>query len=423
MLYSLHLSPLPALLHWSSRLVCRYPPCTLRWGEQVCSPPSARCCTGEPKPATAPLGAATGTGRAEPPGAAGEGRERPQPPRVTRAPLVPHLPLSAAQSRARAGVPEGTRGSPQRPARGGSGGQGEAAPPPPPGSKDILFFLPRTKDNEEPGDSGTYPTKSSPLANTRDPEDGALLPALPAHGQGRPRARPARERRGQRSAARRHCCPTVGSPARQPSSPPSEAPEPTERRARFGARERNRGRSPGVPGASGGDSAGRRAGAAAAPRPSCAVCVREPPPSPLNSLLPSPRTTWLPGRSSLRRGRGGTARAPPLPALGCARAWRRSPLASPPPGPRALRRRGLPLARTPRLSRPPLALTASSRAGRSNRPSGGGGSGSRSGHRPLPAPPGRVVPPVLSQRSSDPAGPERCQTLLQRSPHASACPH
>ncbi|XP_050834507.1 basic proline-rich protein-like [Serinus canaria] len=196
-----------------------------------------------------------------------------------------------------------------------------------------------TKDNEEPGDSGTYPAKSSPLRGTRAPEDGALLPALPARGQGRPRARPAKERRGQRSAARRHCCPTVGSPARQPGSPPSEAPVPTECRARFGARERHRGRPPGVSGASGGDSAGRRAGAAAAPRPSCAVCVREPPPSPLNSLLPSPRTTWPPGRSSLRRGRGGTARAPlpsPPSAARAPPAWApRAPAPRPPIGPRS----------------------------------------------------------------------------------------
>lgn len=262
-------------------------------------------------------------------------------------------PAAAPQPSPVSGTDGGPRGYPQVPSASGGGGrrgQGEAAPPPPPGSKDILFFLPRTKDNEEPGDSGTYPAKSSPLTDTWGPEDGALLPALPARGQGRPRARLARERRGQRSAARRHCCPTVGSPARQPGSPPSEAPEPTERRARFGARERHRGRPPGVSGASGGDSAGRRAGAAAAPRPSCAVCVREPPPSPLNSLLPSPRTTWPPGRSSLRRGRGGTARAPrPSPPSAA-----RAPLAAPhwPPPARA------PRAPAPR---PPIGLRSQPR--------------------------------------------------------------
>lgn len=100
-------------------------------------------------------------------------------------------------------------------------------------------------------------------------------------------------------------------PRAQPGSPPSVAPEPPECRARLGPRDRHPERSPGLPAPSGGEGT-REPGSSSGCFPGHLVpCVRESLPSPLNSFLPSPRTTWPPAHYSLRRGRGGPARRPP----------------------------------------------------------------------------------------------------------------
>lgn len=168
-------------------------------GEQVCSPPSPRCCIGEPLcSCPRPPCCIGGRGTRSPLGAAGAGgglvmggRSALQTgSRVSAgrspgwapsaAPLLPPLPPQTARlppSPKRGHGDE--RGSPGLPSGRGGGGREKQAPPPPPGSKDILFFLPRTKDNEKRGDSGTYPAKSSPLAGNGGPENGALLPSWP----------------------------------------------------------------------------------------------------------------------------------------------------------------------------------------------------------------------------------------------------
>lgn len=100
-----------------------------------------------------------------------------------------------------------------------------------------------------------------------------------------------------------------GSPARRPPSPRN----PPECRARLSPRDRHPGPLAGPPRS---ERRGKRPGARLQlrllPRPSCAVCVRESLPSPLNSFLPSPPHNMA-ARSLLTAARKGRARAPAHP--------------------------------------------------------------------------------------------------------------
>lgn len=142
--YSLHLSPLPPLLHWSSRLVCRYPPCRLSWGEPVCSPPCARCCIGELKPAAVPPGAAPGTGRAEPPGCCRRGKGAPADAEGHRGSPCPAAPPQPSPV---SGTGGGPRGYPQVPSAigGGEGGAGGGSAPSPSRLQGHFVFPPKDK--------------------------------------------------------------------------------------------------------------------------------------------------------------------------------------------------------------------------------------------------------------------------------------
>lgn len=349
-----------SLLRRSRRAARR---CTERYGPAAPRPLPHRGCRPPSPPSTVPRPrgrpARGGRGALRSPRGGGEGAERdsfcgtPAP----RSPLGPE------------GLGEKSRGPPGRPRGEGRGGRGvvrreRRRPPPPPGSKDILFFLPRTKDNEERGGSGTY-RRLQPAASRRGPRgrDAAALLALPAPG-GRLRARPPRARFGQGSAARRHC-PSPVAALRQLSWPRSVAPRaPSAPGPTWPPSP-----APGAPvGPPRSERRGKRSGAGRRqrllPRPSCAVCVRESLPSPLNSFLPSPphnmaaRSTHcgeegagppLPPTYGAQR----PPRAPPLPAaFDYACAQRHSPLAAPrPPSTSPLRVRAHPSRRLPLAAR------------------------------------------------------------------------
>lgn len=321
-----------SLLRRSRRAARR---CTERYGPAAPRPLPHRGCRPPSPPSTVPRPrgrpARGGRGAFRSPRGGGEGAERdsfcgtPAP----RSPLGPE------------GLGEKSRGPPGRPRGEGRGGRGvvrreRRRPPPPPGSKDILFFLPRTKDNEERGGSGTY-RRLQPAASRRGPRgrDAAALLALPAPG-GRLRARPPRARFGQGSAARRHC-PSPVAALRQLSWPRSVAPRaPSAPGPTWPPSP-----APGAPvGPPRSERRGKRSGAGRRqrllPRPSCAVCVRESLPSPLNSFLPSPPHNMA--ARSTHCGEEGAG--PPLPPTYGAQ---RPPRAPPPPSRLRLRMRAAPL--------------------------------------------------------------------------------
>lgn len=463
------LPPLPLLLHWSYKLVCRCPPSMLHWrgtglqpplssllhwGTRLQLPPILRAALGDdgvcgdPSVLHEPRGG--GGGSALQPGNRRVSPERSPSWAPSAAPLLPPLPPQTARLPPYPkGVTE-TKGGPQGSPQGAAGGGRERqAPPPPPGSKDILFFLPRTKDNEKREDSGTYPAKSSPSAGNGGPEDGALLPSSPCPRR-RTAPRPPGEGRGAGTAPEpgaitlRSSAAPHGSPARRPPSPrnpqsagPDLAPETGTRSARRASPLRATGKAPGSPAAA----------AAASPAILCRVCERVSP-SPLNSFLPSPPHNMA-ARSLLTAARKGRARAPapylrraaqrplsPRPQLrtappSAARAalhwprralpdrperahrfywprrallrpphpgpartataashWPRSPPQRPPPS-IGERRRPLPIGSCP----PPRA--AGSRPVRTSLPSGGGGRRAAGAERPPRRRPWALLPPPL----------------------------
>lgn len=175
-------SPLPPSLHCCNGVKSCFadaplPCCT--GGDQVCSPPiSSTAALGNPSAAAPVLRSALGDGVCGAPSVLHEqggggalcssaADECHRGGRRAGLPLQHpfsrrFLPRSARLPPHPKGVTE-TNGGPQGSPQGEAGGGRERqAPPPPPFSKDILFFLPRTKDNKKRGGTGTYPAKSSP---------------------------------------------------------------------------------------------------------------------------------------------------------------------------------------------------------------------------------------------------------------------
>lgn len=316
------------------------------------APPRLTAASGNPSAAAPGLRAAPGDGVCGAPavlqewGGGGEGERSAarEPPSVTGAaaepgslcgtpsPAAPSPSCAAPRitrrgSRRGAGVPA----APLRERRGGAGRGRRPLPLPAPRTFCFSSQGQRTMRSEET--QALTRRRAARWQATGALRTGRCSPPRPARGEGRPRARPARQRRGQSSGARRHCPPPVGSPARQPGSLPSVAPEPSECRARLGPRDRRPGALAGPPrSARRGKRPGARLQLRLLPRPSCAVCEGESLPSPLNSFLPSPPHNMAAAHYSLRRGRGG---ASPLPPTYGAR--RPPPLSAPPPAARALR--------------------------------------------------------------------------------------
>lgn len=121
--FSLHLSPLPALLHWSSRLVCRSPPCRLRWGQRSAAPPVLGAAQGSQTPPLLPSGLHRGRGVRSPRLL----QEREGSVRSRRG--SPGLPSSRRSPSAQPalGTDRGPRGYPQVPSASGGGEEGGAA--------------------------------------------------------------------------------------------------------------------------------------------------------------------------------------------------------------------------------------------------------------------------------------------------------
>lgn len=382
-----------SLLRRSRRAARR---CTERYGPAAPRPLPHRGCRPPSPPSTVPRPrgrpARGGRGALRSPRGGGEGAERdsfcgtPAP----RSPLGPE------------GLGEKSRGPPGRPRGEGRGGRGvvrreRRRPPPPPGSKDILFFLPRTKDNEERGGSGTY-RRLQPAASRRGPRgrDAAALLALPAPG-GRLRARPPRARFGQGSAARRHC-PSPVAALRQLSWPRSVAPRaPSAPGPTWPPSP-----APGAPvGPPRSERRGKRSGAGRRqrllPRPSCAVCVRESLPSPLNSFLPSPPHNMA--ARSTHCGEEGAG--PPLPpTYGAQR-----PPRAPPQPPSTTRARSATLHwPRPALLRPPHSGSARTPAAASHWPRAPPLSASEAAGR-CPLAPARLLAPAPPAAGSRPVRP------------------
>lgn len=246
------------------------PRCT--GGEQVCSPPSPHCCIGGPVCSCPPvLPAAMGDGVLGAAGAAEAGGEALCSPAAAecqrggrRAGLPLRHPFSRRSPPKLRGSPQkrvtetsgGSHGSPQGKAGGGAGRGRRPLPLPAPRTFCFSSQGQRTMRSEE-----TQALTRRRAARRQAPgalRTGRCSPPRPARGEGQPRARPARERRGQSSAARRHCPPLVGSPGkaarlaallRRPATPlrvlgPTWSPRPAPK-----------GGSPDLPAPSGGDSA------------------------------------------------------------------------------------------------------------------------------------------------------------------------